>query len=244
MELDPYILIVEDDTATRDAMALVLQMEGYRVALAENGQEALDYLHHHPPPCVILLDLLTPVMDGWEFRRRQQKDPALAGIPVIVISGAENAKEQAASFGAAGYILKPIDAEPLLATVQLFASKQKPEILVAENKPAVGNLVVSALRLHGFVVHQAASASQAIELYRQHQDRIGLVLMDAALGAPDTLAALRAINPEIRCCLMNQQASPYSAEQLSAMGASHVITHPFPSLADAAHMLRELGCRT
>ncbi len=241
---EPYILVVDDDAATRDAISLVLGMEGYRVAQANHGREALDYLRSHPPPHAILLDLVTPVMDGREFRREQLQDPELADIPVIVISGLENAQAEAASIGAAGYIIKPIDAEPLVTTVQLFATKaSRPEILVAEAQAEAGNLLISALRLHGFTVHHARDAAETLDLYLRKKDRIGLVLLDAALGAPELLVSLRKLNPSIRCCLMNQQASPFTADQLAALGANHVVPQGVPSLAETAHLLRDLACR-
>src|SRR3954468_25043711 len=80
------VLIVEDDEDLRDMMAQMLTIEGYRTATAANGREALDYLHHIAKPHVILLDLMMPVMDGWEFRRQQKADPEIAPVPVIVLS--------------------------------------------------------------------------------------------------------------------------------------------------------------
>ena len=67
-------------------MAQMLTIEGFAAATVANGREALDYLHGTTKPHVILLDLMMPVMDGWEFRRRQQADPELAPVPVIVLS--------------------------------------------------------------------------------------------------------------------------------------------------------------
>src|SRR5690349_1561300 len=77
------ILIVEDDADLRDMMAQLLLLEGFDAYAVANGREALDYLHHADAPNLILLDLMMPVMDGWEFRREQQRDPQLAGVPVI-----------------------------------------------------------------------------------------------------------------------------------------------------------------
>ena len=80
------ILVVDDDADIRDSVAEVLEDAGYRVQQAANGREALDYLQASAYPCIILLDLMMPVMDGPQFRAAQQSKPTLAGIPVVVIS--------------------------------------------------------------------------------------------------------------------------------------------------------------
>src|ERR1700682_362753 len=79
-------LIVEDDASIREAIAEVLRSEGYEASSCGHGREALEYLRDGHHPDVILLDLMMPVMDGWEFRIEQRKDPALATIPVVALS--------------------------------------------------------------------------------------------------------------------------------------------------------------
>jgi CheY-like chemotaxis protein len=83
------ILLVDDDVAVRRPMARFLGFEGFNVAEANNGQEALTYLRAGRGAAAILLDLRMPVMDGWAFRSLQRADPLIADIPVIVISGAD-----------------------------------------------------------------------------------------------------------------------------------------------------------
>jgi CheY-like chemotaxis protein len=79
------ILLVEDDSSLRDTLADVLSDEGFEVAAAANGREALDKLAASHPD-LILLDLVMPVMDGWAFREEQRKIPDLASIPTVVLS--------------------------------------------------------------------------------------------------------------------------------------------------------------
>ena len=112
------VLVVEDDEGLRDMMAQLLTLEGFQTATVANGQEALAYLHTSSIPEVILLDLMMPVMDGWEFRRHQQADPALAGVPVIVLSALDQAR--AAGVDAAAFLKKPLDFDRLLDLVRQY----------------------------------------------------------------------------------------------------------------------------
>ena len=82
----PKLLVVEDDEGARAALGDILDLEGYDVALSANGAEALEYLHNEPLPDLIILDLQMPVMNGWQFRREQNKDAEFAAVPVIVIT--------------------------------------------------------------------------------------------------------------------------------------------------------------
>jgi CheY-like chemotaxis protein len=239
MESGKDILLVEDDAGIRDALALILGIEGYCVAAAGNGQEALDYLRQRPPPRLILLDLLMPVLDGWHFRQEQRADPALAKIPVVILSAVENAPAEAARLGAAGYIHKPIETAPLLATVRLFAAPRQAQILILEDRPAVGSLLASALRRHGLTVHQASGCRQAVEIYRQHKDAIGLVFLDLqtpGINAGQILAELRQLNPDVRCCFVNRHPEEPASAQLVAQGAK-----PAHSLDEAVQTLRQMA---
>ena len=116
------VLVVEDDRLAREALEAILEARGFSVAAAGNGREALNYLQTHRPPDVILLDLMMPVMNGWEFRRHQKQNPALAAIPVIVCSGVEDVPAEAALVGAAGHLQKPIVPEELVETVSHFCA--------------------------------------------------------------------------------------------------------------------------
>jgi CheY-like chemotaxis protein len=112
------VLVVDDDPDIRDALCELLEDEGYRVVSASNGQEALVYLKTREPPCVILLDLMMPVMDGWEFRRRQQNDPRWSGIPVVVITAA--GKYGASSIAAERILPKPLQLEHVLEALAQY----------------------------------------------------------------------------------------------------------------------------
>lgn len=110
------ILIVEDDADLREMMAQLLTLEGFRTETVANGQDALDYLRKGDPPDLILLDLMMPIMDGWEFRRRQREDPELAAVPVVVLSALDQAR--AADLGGTAFLKKPLDFDRLLELVR------------------------------------------------------------------------------------------------------------------------------
>jgi len=110
------VLIVEDDDDLREMMAHMLTIEGFDAATVANGREALDYLQNAERPRVILLDLMMPVMDGWEFRRQQKADPDIAPVPVIVLSALDQAR--ASTVDAAAFLKKPLDFDRLLELVR------------------------------------------------------------------------------------------------------------------------------
>jgi CheY-like chemotaxis protein len=88
---------------------------------ASNGRQALEYLQTGKPTCLILLDLMMPVMNGWEFRKQQLRDAAIASIPVVVLSAHDSGER--ADLSPDGFLRKPIDAEELLSTVAKFCGK-------------------------------------------------------------------------------------------------------------------------
>jgi CheY-like chemotaxis protein len=121
------ILIIDDEAQLRFVISELLRDEGYTVAQAANGREALIYLQTATPlPCVILLDMMMPLMNGWEFLRVQQHNPLFAPIPVVVISVFRALAESAAALGVQQALAKPIDLDRLLATVQRYCPSAPP----------------------------------------------------------------------------------------------------------------------
>jgi CheY-like chemotaxis protein len=114
----PTVLIVEDDADTRDMIGRFLELEGYAVETAANGRQALDRLDAGASACVILLDLMMPVMDGWEFRRIQVGHSVLSKIPVIVFSAA--GRDRMLQVDANEYLAKPVDLDELLDRISRY----------------------------------------------------------------------------------------------------------------------------
>jgi CheY-like chemotaxis protein len=112
------ILVVEDDAATRDGLTGLLEAEGFAVTAAANGREALDILAGIPPPQLILLDLLMPVMDGWQFLAEHRRGkPSRRGAPVVLLSGLGFIS---GAPGVADFLRKPVEPAALLACVRRF----------------------------------------------------------------------------------------------------------------------------
>jgi CheY-like chemotaxis protein len=115
------VLIVEDDVDVREAIAEVLSDCDYNALHAANGAEALERLRAaEVRPCVILLDMMMPTMDGWQFRAVQKSDPAMSDIPVVVLSAHADGREAAMKMQAAAYLSKPISLESLVRQVERF----------------------------------------------------------------------------------------------------------------------------
>lgn len=110
------VLVVDDDSQVRESLGVLLELHGYPVATAEDGDEALDLIRSGVRPCVILLDLMMPRKDGYQFREEQSRDAAMAHIPVVVCSAVLDL-ESTARIQAEHYLSKPIDIGALLSLV-------------------------------------------------------------------------------------------------------------------------------
>ena len=117
------ILIVEDEKGIQDVLRMALETEGYKVYTADNGKEGLNLLPQIETPCLILLDLMMPVMNGWEFSKIISKDIILASIPVVLVTAYG---ERAQTVPSKGIIKKPIDLDTLLNTVYQWCNGANP----------------------------------------------------------------------------------------------------------------------
>ena len=113
----PRVLLVEDNTRLRRAFASYLRGEGFQVDEASDGEQGLAQMHQTLPD-IVVLDLVMPVMDGRTFASACRKDPLLAPVPIVVLSGADELSEAVESVGARAGLAKPIDLDVLAAVVQ------------------------------------------------------------------------------------------------------------------------------
>ena len=141
------ILVVDDDASIRAAMRELLETEGYDVTEAANGLAALGKLRAGLRPAVILLDLMMPVMDGWDLRTEQLRDPELAAIPVLIVTAAGFSLESVtAQFGATiGFVPKPPVPELLLEEVRKLCRPPEPQGALPALGPGYGTVMPKSL---------------------------------------------------------------------------------------------------
>jgi CheY-like chemotaxis protein len=133
------VLVIDDSPDVRELLNLSLRTEGYDVACVANGREALNHLRSHADTCIILLDLLLPVMDGMHFRTAQLHDRALAWIPVVLMSGSPDAERSAREMGARLLVRKPLDLDEVKRGLRSVGCCQaRPRRSAAAAPPAQG----------------------------------------------------------------------------------------------------------
>jgi CheY-like chemotaxis protein len=119
-----YVLIVDDDEDIGETISLVLGTRGYKSSVARDGAEALQLMHDEPLPQVVLLDMMMPGMNGEDFRAAQLKDPRIADVPVVIMTGDGRAEEKAARLGVSRFLRKPIAINDL---IDVIAAVRKPD---------------------------------------------------------------------------------------------------------------------
>ena len=119
LETRTTILVIDDDDDIREVLATLLDEAGFRVVTAANGREALEHLREDPQPDVILLDLMMPEMDGYQFRAEQQRDPALRAIPTLIVT-AGTVTSRVEALGAEAILRKPVSLRRLVDTIRRF----------------------------------------------------------------------------------------------------------------------------
>jgi CheY-like chemotaxis protein len=118
------VLVIDDDREVCESLRTLLQLDGYKVKTARDGQDALEQLRGGLRPCIILLDLVMPAMDGQHFRAEQLRDPEFAHIPVVVLSGHYDPQQNAASLGAVASLRKPADIDTVLQLIEAHCVRQ------------------------------------------------------------------------------------------------------------------------
>jgi CheY-like chemotaxis protein len=108
------LLIVEDDDGVRESLRETLEDFGFRVDEARHGKAALEYLRCNPSPCLVLLDLMMPVMNGWEFMAAVQREPDIPTPRVVVVSAVADSAPQ----GILGRVKKPFDIDGLVSMIR------------------------------------------------------------------------------------------------------------------------------
>ncbi|HVO90744.1 MAG TPA: response regulator [Casimicrobiaceae bacterium] len=190
----PLALVLEDDPRAAELLRLQLETMGLEVLHASNGEGAL-HLARERRPDVITLDVLLPGMDGWEFLDALKADPALAAIPVVIISILSDTKKGLA-LGASFVLQKPVDREELLAAMQALnlvpGSGRMVRVLVIDDDPSAVEIVSTYLSAAGYGVAQAYHGRDGIDMARTLQpDVIVLDLLMPELSGFDVVDKLQ-----------------------------------------------------
>ena len=233
----PLVLLIDDDLTVHDLVRRFLEKEGFRILCAQCGAEGIEMARQFSPS-VIVLDVMMPTMDGWSVLTRLKGDPAVAAIPVVMLTMVNN-KEMGFSLGVDDYMLKPIERSGFVATLRKYcAATESPTVLVVEDDPTTRDLVRSSLEREHLIVLEAANGTEGLRLLQT--TRPALILLDLMMpeldgfqfaqevranplwrDIPIVVMTAKNITPEDRARLDGQvarilQKGAYSREELLA----------------------------
>ena len=187
----PTVLVIDDDSPTRDLIARGLQKEGFAVLTAATGEEGVRIAREERPD-VISLDALMPGMDGWTALGLLKDEPSTASIPVVMVSMADD-RDIGMALGAADYLQKPVDREKLVATLRRFRGpRERRPVLVVEDDEATRAVIKRALENDGWLVAEACNGREALDsLQRAVPDLVVLDLVMPEMDGFEFVARLR-----------------------------------------------------
>lgn len=128
MTINKTILIVDDDSDTRTVVRTILSTDGYQVAEAVNGEQALDYLISNQPPALVILDIMMPGMSGLEVATRMKQQPETQGIPIIILTAKGDSQDLLIAYkdyAVDYYISKPFTSKQLLSGIQIVLGAEE-----------------------------------------------------------------------------------------------------------------------
>lgn len=176
------LLVIDDDPTARELMKRYLTKEGFQVALAASGDEGL-HLARELHPAAITLDVMMPGMDGWAVLSALKADPALADIPVIMLTIVDN-KNIGFALGASDYITKPIERERLVRVLNKYRCEEPPcVILVVEDEATIREMMRRMLEKEGWMVAEAENGRVGLEQVVAQQPQ--LILLDLMMPEMD-----------------------------------------------------------
>jgi CheY-like chemotaxis protein len=248
------VLVVDDCRDTTDSTAELVGLWGHDVRRAYGGADALEAAAEYRPD-VLLVELAMPGVDGYEVVRRARSLPGLRGALLIAVTGymGTGHRQRAAAAGFDFYVVKPMDPntlEALLMSRQVALSAPPTRaairpadyrVLVVDDDDGVLRSLAAGLPREGFDVCLAANGQEAADLLRACRPAIDAVLMDVQMpggNGPETLAALREHDPQVRCCFMSGDLGGHTEDGLRRLGTGEVLRKPF-TMAEAGRVLRE-----
>lgn len=194
-KLSQDVLVIDEDESVQRALAKILEPEGLNIISARTGKDGLR-LARERHPRIIILDILMPDMDGWTVLKELKQHPALAAIPVVLLTMTDD-KETGFALGASAFINKPIENDQLLEAIQHHkASADGRHALVVEDDPHQRDLVMRMLEKEGWEAEFVVNGAEALEAVAARQPAIILLdLLMAEMDGFEFLTHLRA-NPD------------------------------------------------
>jgi adenylate cyclase len=177
----PVIVVADDDPTGREVVARFLEREGFSVALADGGQEALRLVRELHPDAVTL-DVIMPDLDGWTVLAAIKGDPTLADIPVILLTIVDE-KNRGYSLGAADYLVKPVDREKLTQILRRICGSVRGRVLLVDDDDIVRRQMRLQLQHSGWSVSEAANGR--IALARLDEARPDAIILDLIMPEMD-----------------------------------------------------------
>jgi signal transduction histidine kinase/DNA-binding response OmpR family regulator len=180
------VLLVEDNPHAVDLLTLYLEGDGFGVTAARDGESGLA-LAREVHPTAIVLDILLPRVDGWEFLARVKSDPAIGDIPVVIVSMLDE-RGKGFALGAADYLVKPVGRDAILAalrrvTSQAHANGHSASVLAIDDDTIALELIDAVLRPEGYTVLKATSGREGLSIARR--ERPGLLILDLLMPEID-----------------------------------------------------------
>jgi signal transduction histidine kinase/CheY-like chemotaxis protein len=196
-EGEPTILLVEDDPRSIDLLTLYLSGAGFTVAVAGDGAVGLD-MARRLRPVGIVLDILLPRLDGWEFLSHAKVDPALAEIPVVIVSMLDE-RGKGFALGAAEYLVKPINRDDLLATLRRVrpgagVPNGPVKVLAIDDDPMAIELIDATLKPEGYTVLKAGGGEEGVAVAQREQP--ALVILDLIMPEVDGFAVVERLHAQ------------------------------------------------
>jgi signal transduction histidine kinase/DNA-binding response OmpR family regulator len=188
------VLLVEDDEHSIELLSLYLQDSGFDVVVARSGEEGLA-LARRLRPQGIVLDILLPGLDGWEFLARSKVDPAIAEIPVIIVSMVDE-RGRGLALGAADYLVKPIARGDLLGALSRVTGASQATVLTIDDDPLALELASAVLEPAGYMVLTARTGSNGVALARSAQPDV--ILLDLVMPEVDGFAVVEQLRADPR----------------------------------------------
>ena len=194
------VLVVDDDHTARELMRRLLAKEGFDVITASDGEEGLEMARRFEPS-VITLDVMMPKVDGWDVLKELKADPALADIPVIMVTMLDES-DRGYSMGAADYMTKPVDRQRMKLLLDKYRSRVKePRVLLVEDDEATRAMMCGFLGGDGWRVYEAENGRVALDLIDEAAPH--LILLDLMMPEMDGFEFLEALRHQ-----PNRQGAP------------------------------------